>query len=70
MTTGTPTTGIVLFKHGEPMQNSPLWSVETTPTLDILKRAFAAIKINIKIIAHPTLEKDRIQIYVGENHKH
>ncbi len=65
MTTGTPTNGIVFFKRGEPMQNSPLWSVDTTPTLDILKRAFAAININAEIIAHPTLEKDRIQIYVG-----
>jgi hypothetical protein len=65
MTTENPTTGIVLFKRGKPVQSSPLWSVETTPMLDVLKRAFAAIGINAEIIAHTTLEEGKIQIYVG-----
>jgi hypothetical protein len=47
MTTGRPTTGIVLFKRGQPVPNSPLWSVDHTPTLNALKAAFNAISITI-----------------------
>jgi hypothetical protein len=57
--------GMILFKRGKPVANSPLWEVITTPTLAALKTAFGIVGIDAQITAHTSLAENKIQIYVG-----